>query len=359
MKNSLNTISRLMLLAFSMFLLYSCAKDEDTPPVSTTDFSEGIFIVNEGLFPSGSGSVTWFKMDGSDRTPKLFEKSNNLLPLGNLAQSMTIINNDGFIVVNNANIIRAVSLKTFQQKGAIEGINLPRFIVNTGDGNAWVSSWDNKVFVFDPEALTVQGEVSTGTGPEKMMKVGEALWVLNQGGYSIDSTITIIDINARQVSQTVMVYPKPTGIQVDENGNVWVMCSGHGWNGWPASGDSRGHLVCIDPSDYSILVDLEFPETDQHPEKLEINAGGDELFYIYPGGIYKQSIASANLELAKIMNHANGFYSLDFDSKNDVIYATDAGDFQQDGWVYRFQTTGTLIDSLQAGVGPTDVCIGN
>jgi hypothetical protein len=343
-------------LVTMLIFLNACQKDEDTPPVTETGYETGIFIINEGQFNSGTGSVTWFDRDGSNRIPKLFQVNNNLLPLGNLAQSMAIVGGKGFIVVNNANRVWAVSMKTFQNQGSIENVNLPRYIADGGDGSAWLTTWDNKVVIFDPSDLSIKGEVATGTGPEKLMKVNEQMWVLNQGGYGIDSTITIIDIASRQVEKTLEVYPKPTGIQVDQNGYVWVLCSGHGWNGWPDPSDSEGHLLCINPADYTILVDFIFPNSSDHPEKLEINVTGDKLFYVYPGGIFSQTVNAGQLELTAWVQRSGVFYSLGYDPVDQIIYAGDAKDFMQDGWVFRYQNNGELKDSLQAGIGPTGFC---
>ncbi len=362
MKITLSGFAKAFIIAISLItLLSSCdKKNEDTPPSNAVDYSQGFFVVNEGPFNTGTGTITWFNHNGTERVPKLFQLNNNLLPLGNLAQSMTVIGGYGFIVVNNANTIWSVALNSFMQTGSIDNINLPRYIADAGNGKAYISSWDNKVYTFDPQGLQVTGEVNTGTGPEKLIKVGEQIWVLNQGGFSIDSTITVIDIATSEAVNTIQVYPKPTGIQIDKNGLVWVLCSGSGWNGWPEPTDSEGHLVCIDPANENFVKEFEFPNNSDHPEKLEINAEGDRLFYNYPGGIYSQSISSSNLDLEKFAARQGVFYSLGYDPKNDVLYGADAMNFTQEGWIFRYDgNSGTLIDSLQAGIGPTGFCFPN
>ncbi|MCB2219276.1 MAG: hypothetical protein KQI35_02690 [Bacteroidetes bacterium] len=356
MKSNFSGILSTVILIGLLISTAACNKEEDTPPVTESGFESGIFIVNEGPFNTGTGTVTWFERSGANRVPKLFQQSNNLLPLGNLAQSMTAIDGKGFIVVNNDNTVWAVSLKTFQSMGSIENVTLPRYIADAGDGSAWLTTWDNKVVIFDPSNLSLIGEVATGTGPEKLLKINQQMWILNQGGYGIDSTITIIDIASRQVEKTLEVYPKPTGIQMDQNGYVWVLCSGHGWNGWPDPSDTQGHLLCINPTDYTILADFIFPNTSDHPEKLEINVAGDKLYYVYPGGIFSQSVNAGQLELSAFAERDGVFYSLGYDPVDQIIYAGDAKNFMQDGWVYRYNNNGELKDSLQAGIGPAGFC---
>ncbi len=186
-----------------------------------------------------------------------------------------------------------------------------------------------------------------------MLKVNEKVWVLNQGGYSTDSVISVIDISTATVEKTLEVYPKPSGIVSDKNGNVWVICSGYGWNGVPSQGDSKGHLLCIDPFNYEIVTDIEFPDLDKHPEQLVINGYKDILYYNYLNGIYKFNITSNSVENEPLISHTTMFYGLASSDAGNVIYCTDPVDYVQNGWVYKFSAeTGVAIDSVKAGVIP-------
>lgn len=345
----------------NMLFIVSCTKENtDPPPVTGDGYNNGIFIVNEGPFGNGSGTISFMNRDGSGLVNKIFQKANSMIPLGSIVQSMHVVDDKGYIVVNDANKIEIVNLKTFQSLYTLENIAFPRYIKSDDNGRLYVSCWDNTVKIFNTDGTESFGQISVGTGPEKMLMEGQKLWVLNQGGYSIDSTISIIDIPTTQLINTVDVYPKPTGIQQDKNGNIWVTCSGFGWNGWPDSTDTHGHLVCLDPDDYSIKKDFEFPTTTEHPEKLVINAAGDVLFYSFPGGIYKQRIEADSLNLTAIINKSGLFYGLGLDTKDDVIYGTDATDFVQNGMVYRYHTTsGMMIDSLEVGIGPSEIYFTN
>ncbi len=151
----------------------------------------------------------------------------------------------------------------------------------------------------------------------------------------------------------MQVYAKPTGIQKGINGNVWVMCSGRGFNGWPVPDDTEGHLLCIDPGDYSILHDFEFPSTSQHPEKLVADNEGEVLYYNYTDGIYKFNVNGGSLEDEPLIARTAMFYGLGFDAVDNVIYASDPLDYVQNGIVYRYDASnGSVIDSLDAGIIP-------
>lgn len=357
-KNKLSIFLGTVLL--SSIGLISCTKDDPVAPPPTYDFgySSGVFILNEGPFQSGTGTVNYINRDGSGKVDNIFQQANSLIPLGNIVQSMNVdYFNVGhaFIAVNNANKIEVVSLKTFQQIETIEDIASPRYIVFSPFREAFVSSWDNTVKVIDLDTYKEIDEIAVGTGPEKMLysSTNEQIWVLNQGGFSVDSTISIINAQDHQVLNTIQVYAKPTGILKDKNDHVWVLCSGNGWNGFPGPDDSEGHLLCINSESHTILKDFAFPSTSEHPEKLVINDTGDELYYNSVDGIYKFGIADTVLQTEPFIPRPYMFYGLGLDFLTNYIYASDPLDYVQNGLVYRFDaSSGDLIDSIQAGIVP-------
>lgn len=354
-----NKINRKIILAFMTILVFvSCTKETDDPPSSTTNYSNGVFIINEGAFMTGTGTITYMERNGSGVQQELYQNTNQLVPLGNIAQSMNVINGKGFIAVNNANKVEVVNLNSFQSTGTIEGLNQPRYIIQAKNVKAYISCWDNTISIIDVESYVHLGQIAVGTGPEKMIKTGEQVWVLNQGGLSVDSTISVIDVNTDQIIQTIPIAPQPTGIQKDKNGNIWVLCTGR--NSWHTGAESTGHLICIDPNDYSTIKDLEFAGADQHPQKLAINASQDVLFYNHSGGIYKFEILSDSLETVPFVEYSAPLYGLGLDPSDDVIYSSDALDYTQSGWVYRYNaSTGAMIDSLQAGIVPGEFYFSN
>ena len=340
-------------LLSALLIIISCKEDppvivEDLPVVS--DYGEGVYIVNEGLFNTGTGAITFMNRDGSDLQHNIYQQANNSLPLGNVAQSMNRFDNKAFIMINNADKVEVVDIFTFQRIKTLLNITYPAYAIKADDNKVYISSWGNKLFVVYLDILKAVGIINTGTGPTKMLRTGDEVWVLNQGGLGVDSTISVVNVSTDEVAQTIQVYSRPTGIQKDKNGNIWVMCSGKGY--WQGN-QTKGHLVCIDPLDYSFINDIEFPDTTNHPEKLVINSGGDVLYYNYPGGIYKFEISSSGLDTEAFISHSSMFYGLGLDTVDNVIYASDALDYAQDGLVFRYNAaTGIIIDSLYAGIIP-------
>ncbi len=334
-------------------VLSGCKKEKSDNPVSSVDYTNGVFIVNEGPFTNGSGTITFLNRDGSGIRQAIYQQANQFQQLGNVVQSMNIVGDKAYVVINNSNKIEVVSKKSFQWLETIDNINQPRYLLSADSVKAFVSCFDDVVRVVNLVNYHIETEIPVGTGPEEMIIAGNHIWVLNRGGISIDSTISVIDIDTKQVVETLNVYPQPSGIQKDKNGNIWVMCTGR--NSWHPGGESSAHLVCFDPGDYSVIKDLDFgfPVDQNHPLKLKIDSAKTTLFYIYTGGIYSQNINSDTLTSNPFISYSSAIYSLGLDPVDDVIYFSDALDYNQNGWIYRFDaTTGTAIDSFQAGISP-------
>ncbi len=341
-------------IILSLFLITSCEKPIEMPPKPTTidNYLDGLLIINEGPYNTGTGTISlWYENGGVEN--KIFQEQNNGLELGNIVQSATQIGLNTFVVVNNSNKIRIVDQSSFEFIYSINNIELPRYVVQADDGHAYVSCWDNTVQVIELAGFKISGSISVGTGPERMLNVNDKVWVLNQGGYSVDSIISVIDVSTATVEKALEVYPRPTGIVMDKTGKVWILCSGNGWNGVQGISHSEGHLLCVDPFTYEIVTDIEFSDVEKHPEQLVINDDKDVLYYNYPDGIYKFNINSASVENEPLISHSTMFYGLTYSETGNVIYCTDPVDYVQNGWVYKYSAeTGVAIDSVKAGVIP-------
>ncbi len=349
----------ILLSVLSILIFYACEKNQitDIPnnhnlPVDTNSQRSYVLITNEGPFMSGTGSLTRYDRLSKTYERKVFETANNY-PLGNIVQSVEVIDKKVFIIVNNANKIEVVNDSTFKSIAVIQNIILPRYFLAIDETKAYVTCWDDKVAVIDLHNYTISDKISVGTGPEKMLRYGDKVFVLNIGGFGIDSTVSVIDCYADDVDTTIFVEKRPSGIVLDKNSGIWIMCSGKGFNGYPLPGDSPGHLLCIDHESYSIVRDFTFPLSTEHPEKLVINHTNDILFYLYPGGVFKFEIESNTLETTAFITYLKQLYALGFDKKEQLIYVSDPLDYVQQGWVFKYDAiNGIVVDSAVSGVIP-------
>lgn len=346
----MKTLRKLSLwaVALTVLLTSSCKKDNETPKGA---YSKGVLISNEGPFQQGSGSISYYDPETKAIENEIF-KTVNGRPLGNIVQSVEVFEDRVYIVVNNASKIEVAEAGTMKSVGVIEGLISPRFFLGINKNKAYASDWAGHLKIIDLNTLTVTGIIATGASPDRMLRHGTRLWVLNSAGWSSDSTVTIVDSQTDTPVQTIVVGDNPAGIVKDASNRIWILCGGiFDWAN-PAN-NTNGSLVRINPENFTIEMRYTLTGSDYAERlRLAINKSGTKLFYSFGGKIYSRDINASVAEASSLaLNKAS--YALSIHPKTDEIYFSDPLDFNQPGVLYRYDPTGTImLDSLRAGIIP-------
>lgn len=169
----------LTLSLFCLFITSSCDNDDDSGTIPTNGYRGGIYIVNEGPFLTGTGTIDFISRK-MIKFEDLYPAANNGQVLGNLVNSVQVIGSQTYAVVNNANKIEIVDTKTFTKAGTIDNLPSPRYIVQGDETNAFISCWgDSTVKVIDLLTHEIIRSFKLN-GPEKMSKINNKVWVLSQ-----------------------------------------------------------------------------------------------------------------------------------------------------------------------------------
>ena len=356
----MNTKLFFNLSALALAVSFSSCKKHDPEPAPVippvAGYDNGVFITNEGPFGSGTGTVSYFSRSSSGVTNDIFNTKNSY-PLGNIVQSMEIFNGKGYIVVNNASKVEIVDASSFASNGVISGLTNPRYFLGIDNGKGYVSEWGTggvagAIKVIDLSTKTVTATIITGKGAEGMVKAGNNVYVACSGGFDNDSVVTVINTTTNAVVANINVGANPKSIKVDANGKIWVLCSGQ--IGTYPNLIKTGKLVRIDASTNTVDLSLPFSSTTSQPSNLVTNNSKTSLFYSYDGKVYSH-LASANV-LNSTATINRSFYGLGIDPTNDYFYGSDAGDFASNGKVIRYNSTGTVVDSITVGVIPGNFC---
>ena len=343
-------MKNLLFLSVLAIFLHSCSKDSTDPINRGGLYEGGYFITNEGNFGTGNGSITYVSPSG-DVQQNVFESNNSFL-LGDVVQSMSIINDKVYIVVNNSSKIEVASRDSMKYEYTLS-VNSPRIIHQVNENKAYISSWgDNMVYILDLNSGSISGSINCGNGPESIFSNGEYAYVCNNGGWSFDNTVSVIDISTDNVVSTINVGDKPNSIVEDLNGNVWVLSGGYTQYDpvdWSIISQTQGSLVKI--VNNSVESKIDFP-LGTNVSNLVINETKDMLYFSSNSSVVAHSVYSDNLSSDVFID--KGFYSLA--SNDGYIYCSDAKDFVQQGWSYTYDEIGNLLDSVQTGIIPGSYC---
>lgn len=340
--------------SLSLLLLTSCEKDKEqisSPPPNNLN---GVFVVNEGAFGAGNATISFFSSDSVYSNGDLYQTVNGF-PIGDLLQSMRIHNGKAYLCVNNSQKIEVVSMVDFSKTASIYGISSPRFFI--GDGNyGYVSDWGtNQVYKINLISNTIVDSVLCGGGPEEMGIFNNQLYVCNSGGFGDDSTLTVVNLSTFNVNTTLATGVNPSSLRKDNNGKVWVLCRGSlGPDYVPTPDDPGGKLIRINPSSLAIEWFADF-NYDQHPLKLNTNADGSTLYFLfgssaYTGTVYKMAASSTVIPTSPFINRE--FYALGIHPTDESIYGGKSS-FSSNTHMLHYTNAGVLIDSSSVGIGPS------
>ena len=349
MKKNLRNIG---MFALAITILSSCKKDNINDISIPGNYEDGYFITNEGNFGTGNGSISFVDEYGTVENDVF--ASINSFALGDVVQSMSIINDHAYILVNNSSSIEVASVDSMISVAKIN-VSQPRYMAQVSDSKAYVTDWGiNGVQVIDLATNTVSSTISCGAGPEGIAVGGAFAYVCNVGGWGLDNTITVINTDNDVVETTLTVGDKPNSVVIDVNGAVWVLTGGYTEYDadWNVVSETAGNLVKI--VDNTIEATYAFA-VGNHPEDLVINDTGTKLYYSdgsWSKAVYAFDINDTQLPTTALINKS--FYSLG--CNDGYIYGTEPVDFVQSGWSYKYSSNGAIVDSVQVGIIPGGYC---
>lgn len=338
-----------LLLALGLLGLQSCIKD-DAPAAGAGNYTSGVFVVNEGTF-GGTGSISWYNPETGETVQDVFSKANNGAVLGEFVQSLTLLGNKGYIVVNGANKVYIVDALTFKFIDTIGGLALPRFLLPISEDIALISQWgadglSGSIAKVDLRTRQVVQSIPTGKGPEKMLYQPDGtILIPNSGGFGVDSTVSILGLGASsEIARIALPGKNPGTAAVAQFATglfgpyTFVLCQGSyldaspiGWVGASASAAGIGYDIPAFGNDLVSAPD------------------GQSLYFAAADKIYR--VDSGGLS-ALIDQRA---YGLGCDPVSGNLYCADAKDFNSSGEVVVYSPAGQRIGAFPVGIAPGEL----
>jgi len=326
--------------------------------------NRGVFVVNEGNFTYGNGSLTYYDMETGLALNDIFYNT-NALPLGDVAFSMTVRDSLGYVVVNNSGRIYVINTSTFQYVGKITGLTSPRHIHIINDSKAYVSDlYARSIAVVNPQTLELTGSIDLANGAgvyhqhptEQMLQYGKYVYT---NCWSFDNQVLVIDSESDRVVDSIEVLKQPNSMVLDRFHNLWVLTDG-GFEGSPYGYELPGLLKIEAGSEVATIVHRF--NRGERPSELNINGSGDTLWFLNRH-VYRLPVKSGSDPLPEMFIESlysagfnGGYYGLDVDPLTSEIYISDAIDYIQRGMVYRYTPAGVPVDTFRAGISPSSFC---
>lgn len=368
-----------------LVLSLSACEYEDDFPAGVGEGNIEAIVLNEGRIGTNMGAISVLYRNGMV-SPDVFRVVNNR-PLGDVAQSITMINGKYFVTLNNSKKIEIVNPQTFKSEGTIlyTQAGLPRQIVPVSDTTAIVSDLlSNNVSGTDlpSQLVRIRTVPPYGTPLEyivirkwvEYMEVADhklfgmtakGLYVFDLDNINQEGSRMIEDVYNEETTKTCKILK-------DKNGRLWALMNER----------NKGKLTavllkCIDPETEKVLATyrLPFVSKDEAKEgdvvgtvsynRTDMDATKSLIYFsvrTYKLGRpndSQQSIYTLNTDdgTFRLHRHVPGvdmMYGCGVSPQGEV-YICDCLDYSaQRGYIRHYKESGN-IESYRVGVYPSQV----
>jgi YVTN family beta-propeller protein len=337
-KNSAWLFSALAITLFS-----SCKKDENKQ--EEKENFKGVIVLNEGGFGKSNASVGMYKPGTGDYFDA-FKKA-NVRPIGDVIQSMTLIGDKYYIVVNNSNKIEVVNKSDFKSVTTI-AVNQPRFIMQVSPTRAYISQMNGSTMsVLDLSNNTISKTINVKASTENMVMFNGRVYV----GEAFGDMVYVINDTTDAVVDSIEVGTGVGSIAKISDSKIAVFCTGI-----PSVENAKIAFINKDSMKLEKVVPLTagtyMGSMVYHSGKLFYNSGDSKIFSIAPAD--NAAASTPNITLA-----SGSVYAFTIDPTTGELYVTDAGDFNTPGKVYIYKSSFALNKQFVAGIVPGRVLFNN
>lgn len=343
-KSFLPLFEKTVILSFLIFI--GACKEKPTENVNTTvPKGQGLFVVNEGTFGLGNAGLYYLNLENEDKNSGLeLFKANNNRPLGDVFQSMALINGKLWLVVNNSGKVEVLNPDNLKSEAIVKGLQSPRYALQVSPEKVYISDlYANAISIVNTQSMSKTGEIKCKGWTEEMILYEGKVWVTNHES----NYLYVVDPASNTLSDSIKLAFGGSGLLSDKEGKIWVLCSGD------AIKKQTGGLFSINPKTMKVEKQWLFSQPDFNPIKLRQNPSEDSLFFIYQG-VFGFSKNSTSLPANAFIQQGSGssFYGLTIHAGTGHFYVADAADFVSKGNIRIYSRAGFFIKSHKVGVVP-------
>lgn len=322
----------------------------------------------EGISPGGSSALHIYDINSGTLNANAYRKEN----LSNFGLALSDlyfdpVSNSIIAVLAGSERIRVMDPQTLVLQETIDDIEGINKVLRVNERSIYLSSSEEEGVIVINRKWNTRKVIPTGREPEHMAVFEDLVFVANNGGELGDSTVTVIRGSADTVIAQLPVLPGPSGLAVDDENHLWVLCHGKIDRNDPTQSGAGGLFrynldtmqMAIDSSQ-SILPDtvLSFSDNQLKPNDLIIDNQGRYLYYRQyrePSNIIRMSLSAQEAAETPFLN--GNFFSLAIDRADNFLYtgtvpANDPN--SENGRVRIYAPGGDLRKDFVIGVKPVD-----
>jgi len=340
-----------ILLISSLAFFFSCKKEQEETIESPAILKNGMLVLNEGLFQLNNSSLTWVDFGAGTSNDQFFTQKSGRL-LGDTGNEMLRYGNKIYVVVNVSSTIEVLDAITGNSITQISmqtngNAKQPRSIRFYGS-KAFISCFDGFVDVMDTATFQIEARIPVGLNPDQMTISGQYLFVSNSGGLNapmMDSTVSVIDLNAKSELTKIVVGKNPGSIVTDHQGDVYVVSRGN-YSTIPS------RMKKIDQNNFIVLESYNFDASKIAPMNnrlLILNSNKLMLFNADTDELINNNFIN-NPTISTLSN-------MYFRSSSQHIYLFDSKGYTNTGNILKYNVNGDFLSQYHVGLNPNSILI--
>lgn len=346
---SIKELNKLLIL-FITTTIFLIGCDNSTETVHIEEINKAVIVINEGGYGQNNSSISTYSLEDKTVQNDVYYYANSKENIGASANDMVIVGDKGFIAVTVSNKIHVVEMSGFTSVDSIDftPYGNPVKLVVSGT-NGYVTTLNNMLVKFDISSFSVIDTISVGYRPEGIAVADGKLFIANSG-YGVGTTVAVVDESTFKIIKNITVKINPTNVVSDGN-DVFVVSTGTYTS---MDGDGIGMVTKIDASSMIILDTLLI---DNNPGRLSL--GDDKELYVINGnGIVHVAGATMSIIRETLVSGGdvnNIYYTINavgYDRDADLLYLGNPKDYQQNGEVAIFNSSGIEEGRFDVGISP-------
>tara|TARA_B100000768_G_scaffold136458_1_gene127406 strand:- start:3221 stop:4246 length:1026 start_codon:yes stop_codon:yes gene_type:complete len=332
-------------LLFVIFIIISSACVKLNPENNSNSVSingNGLVLIgNEGNFQYGNSSLSSYNKNSGEISSNIYQNINQSL-LGDVLHSISHIDHQLFLVVNNSGKIVVINDETFEYEYQIDNLLSPRKIIKVNNSKYYITDlYSNNIYIYNAYQNTTS-EISVNGWCEDILMQNGKVYVCNVAS----NLIYVINSNDDTIMDSISVGQNPVSIKEDLKGDLWVLCQGS------ISNNEDPSISIIETQTLKVIKNFSLESNQNYPSSMNILK--NEVFFINKH-VYKISSIEDTLQEIIWENTGNTFYNLSIDPYNKDIYLTDAKDYVQNGSLLIIDSIGNLKDEVITGIIPKSI----
>ncbi len=353
-------IIQISLIVASVLVLSACNKEYED--ITSDKGFKGVFVRNQ------AGSISYYSELDNTVTGDIYNVVNGA-DLGGPLTAFSISGKKGYLLkgANNDQKIETVDSETLMSEGVqgnfsnltdLKAVSDTFVVVAQGVSG---SESSGTVMVLDSKVLSnLVATIKVGKNPTLLAySRGRKVYVANAGGGAYpDSTVMVIDIHSKMVTDTVALeqkvdelntlkLKKPIDMVLDGYQNLWVLCAGEGGEGAGLAKISYGTAeVRVFPFENGYM--------GNGKNALATSSGGATIYFVNDG-VYAIGYNDTALPTEKFFTES-AYKDMVFDAiginpYNGKFFCAKDGNGEANGSVYIFDKYGFITDNTAITVG--------